>query len=106
MVFVVVAVARSSQWFMIIIKEKTTVMAKQSSFLRYFLACLVAVLAGAIYQYVVVLQRWRYVDNLPWENFKMADFQVKYLDDIQTTYYSAGKLGDVLPEVLTKKYDV
>lgn len=75
-------------------------MAKESNFLRYFLACIVAILAGTIYQYIVVLQRWRYVDSLPWENFNVADFQVKHLDQIQTTYYSVGKLGDVLNEVI------
>ena len=74
-------------------------MTKTVNYSSYLLSALGAVVAATFYQYLVVLGRWRYIDDLPRENFNLANFKVRKIDEIKTTYYSTGHLGDVLKEV-------
>lgn len=57
-------------------------------------------MVAVAYQYFIVLQRWRYIDDLPRSNFdRAANFTVKTINDMDVTYYSNGNLAEVLKSV-------
>lgn len=67
--------------------------------LGYTAAALVAVLAICLGKYLLVLRRWQSVSALDESDFKAANFRVYLENEIPTTYYEPGKLGEVLKEV-------
>ena len=72
---------------------------KKMSFVKFGFGLVGAVLVGVLFQYLVVLKRWAFVESLSKEAFGKANWTVHPNSEIVPTYYKPGQLGDVLKEV-------
>ena len=64
------------------------------------LAIFIALLASIVGQYILVYGRWQYIDKLDRNDFAAADnIKIYSTGDIPTTFYTPGKLNEVMPKV-------